>query len=118
MKNRKSKGLLKFFVYFDKKDQEYVGVCVDLCIIKTGQNPYVVENDLKEASMGYIEAVSRDKDFSDKLLNQKLPEKYQNIFDMIIEVAVDKKKVLSKPVSFDNASFFYQRIPSQLCHAI
>ena len=49
--NIKKDGMLRFFIYYDKKEKEFVGVCVDLGIIKCGENPYYVEKDLTEAAM-------------------------------------------------------------------
>lgn len=92
--NTKKEGMLRFLVYFDPKDFEFVGVCMDLGIIKCGKNPKQVEQDLIEASVGYVETVCKDN-LPDVLLNQAPPKEYIDVFNNYMAIAEGTKKYKS-----------------------
>lgn len=102
-KNTKKTGILRFFTYFDEKAKEFVGVCLDLSIVKCGENPYYVEKDLVEAAMGYVEAVCKNR-LPDALLNQKPPKEYLNLFEQFISATSRhepaKKHIFSRAKDF------------------
>ncbi len=81
---------MRFLVYFEPKDNEFIGVCMDLGIIKTGKNPLQVEQDVTEAAMGYVETVCKEN-LSDKLLNQKPPKEYMEVFNNYIAITSGNK---------------------------
>jgi hypothetical protein len=113
--NSKNSGVLRFFVYFDKKDKEFVGVCVDLGIIKVGNDPYEVKKDLENATMGYLEVISTNS-LPDYLLNQRPPKKYMDMFNAIQE-GLKTREV--KKSTFDLStvqSTFFKNV-NDLCHA-
>ncbi len=85
MGNTKEKGILRFLVYFDPKENEFVGICMDLGIIKTSKNPIEVEQNVVEAAMGYVETVCKEN-LPDKLLNQKPPREYVEVFNDYIAI--------------------------------
>ena len=93
-KNTKEKGLLRFLVYFDPKDNEFVGICMDLSLIKTGRNPLEVERDVVEAAMGYVETVCKEN-LPDKLLNQKPPKEYIDVFNNYLALTSGSKEFKS-----------------------
>jgi len=113
MKNTKKKGIYRFFIYYDKNDKEFVGVCIELGIIKVGKDPEEVQEDLNNAALGYIKAVVKDN-LPDKLLNQEPPKKYLDIYKQIIEASA-KRKI---PRKIDlNESFAFARTAGDLCPA-
>ena len=92
--NTKEKGILRFLVYFEPKDNEFVGICMDLGIIKTGKNPVLVEQDVTEAAMGYVETICKEQ-LSDRLLNQKPPKEYIEVFNNYIAITSGGKEFTS-----------------------
>ncbi len=116
MKNTKKQGLLRFFRYYDKQAAEYVGVCIELGIIKCGPNPYNVEQDLIEAARGYVETI-QEQSLPDNLLNQQPPQEYLDIYDLIIQAAVKRTMPWRSNIDFDEARTFLKNVP-ELCPAI
>ena len=116
MKNTKQQGLLRFFIYFDKKDNEYVGFCIDLGIIKCCSNPYHIERDLVEAAQGYVETVCEQK-LPDNLLNQSPPREYLDIFESFVRTITCKQTVQDSSINFDEARTFSKSVP-ELCPAM
>ena len=121
--NTKEKGILRFLVYFDPKDNEFIGVCMDLGIIKTGKNPINVEKDVTEAAMGYVETICKEK-LSDKLLNQKPPKEYIEIFNNYITITSGAKEFTSltkrkkaQGLDIESVKTFLKPLVG-LCHAI
>ena len=114
-RNTKKNILLRFFIYFDKQEQEFVGVCVDLGIIKAGTDPDQVEKDLDEAALGYIQNIVKDKDFNEDLLNQEPPKEYMDIYNEIIDVS-QRRKIRTDNLDFNQARTFYKQ-ESELCPA-
>ncbi len=114
-RNTKKNMLLRFFIYFDKQEKEFVGVCVDLGIIKAGNDPKQVEKDLNDTAVGYIENIIKDKDFSEDLLNQEPPKEYMEIYNEILG-ASQRRKIRVPNLDFNQARTFYKQ-ESELCHA-
>ena len=112
-KSTKKESLLRFFIYYDKKEHEYVGVCIDLGIIKCGENPYHVEQDLVDAALGYVETIEQEE-LPDYLLNQKPPQEYLTIFKKLIRATVSHSRYVSqKPqVDFNEARTFLKKVPA------
>lgn len=121
--NTKKKGILRFLIYFDQRDEEFVGVCMDLSIIKCGKNPEQVKMDLVNASLGYVETVCKEN-LPDSLLNQKPPKIYVDIFKQFISITEGSKKYnsLSKGKKVDRIDFastnVFVRPIDHLCLAI
>lgn len=123
MDNTKEKGVLRFLVYFEPKDNEFVGICMDLGIIKTGKNPTQVEQDVTEAAMGYVETICKEK-LSNKLLNQKPPKEYIEVFNNYIAItsgnkafkSLDKRKE-NQALDLTSMKTFLKPLVG-LCHAI
>ncbi len=112
-KNTKHGGILRFFLFFDKKAKEFVGVSMDIGIIKCGDNPYFVEKDLIDSSLGYIENVC-ENDLPDYLLNEGPPQEYIDLFDKYQRlVSSNKKKEFI--ADFEEARTFIKIVPSSLC---
>ncbi|MBT6300863.1 MAG: hypothetical protein HOJ15_00350 [Candidatus Jacksonbacteria bacterium] len=114
-KNTKHSGLLRFFVYFDNSDKEFVGVCVELGIIKTGKDQSRVRKNLINASIGYLETL-HENDLPDYLLNQYPPKQYMDIFESI-QAASTKREIKKSKVDMDDAQMFFKHVHS-LCPAV
>jgi hypothetical protein len=121
--NTKKRGVLRFLVYFDPKDEEFIGVCMDLGIIKCGKNSDQVKQDVVEASIGYLETICKDN-LPDKLLNQKPPKEYIDIFNNFISISEGTKKYTSlakgkknKEIDIASTNVFCRPI-RDLCHVI
>lgn len=84
MTNTKQKGILRFVVYPEGK--HYIGVCLDLNIIEEGDDFYEVWENLKEASLGYVETVEKEG-LRDHTLNQKTPREYWDKYQKEVERA-------------------------------
>ncbi|MBI4121777.1 MAG: hypothetical protein HY461_00440 [Parcubacteria group bacterium] len=112
--NSKNQGLLRFFTYFDPKEKEFVGVCIELAIIKTGENPYFVKKDLEEAAFGYVETVC-NRQLPDSLLNQALPKEYEDLYHEILEMS--RKGTVSKKASAIQEPQTFFKSLQELCPA-
>ena len=109
--------ILRFFIYYDTKAKEFVGVSIDVGIVTTGENPYFVERDLTEATLGYVETVHKEK-LPLSLLHQHPPQKYMDIFSNFMRTTSGKKAPQSSVAyTFNDARTFVKHIPD-LCHAI
>jgi len=84
--NSKKKGGLTFFIYF--KDKEWVGVCLEMDIVKVGTNREEVEKDLLSSTFSIIQLVMDGK-LSEKVLNKPAPNEYMKMY----LDAFDKKNV-------------------------
>ena len=113
LNNTKQKGALRFFIYFDKKDKEFVGVCIDIGLIKCGENPYFVEKDLTDASFGYVENVCKNN-LPDYLLNELPPQEYLDKFEQYQKLLANKKIMKNILELFEDARSFIKPIP---CYA-
>jgi len=91
MSNSKERGILNFFIFFDIKEKEYVGFCIDLGILKFGTDLEKMKSDLEEAAQGYVKNIGQ-YDLSDKLLNQHevIPEEYRMYFDTYLKILTDR----------------------------
>ncbi len=114
-KNTKKSGVLRFFIYFDKKKKEFVGVCLELGIITCGENPYFVEKDLLESARGYVATICK-KNLTDQLLNQSPPKEYIEIFEKFLRIS-SGKAIEQNTSFFDEARTFLKTVP-ELCPAI
>lgn len=116
--NTKKKGILRFFVYYDKKEKEFVGVCIDLGIIKSGSDCEEVKKDLTMAARGYVETIIKDN-LPDALLNQKPPRMYLVIFKRLLN-AMQKRRGdnMKSPIDMSSVQTFFQLLPvKELCLA-
>jgi len=78
--NTKKQGVLRFFIYQDGKTKEFVGLCIDLGIVKFNKNLVKLKTDLDEAAKGYVETIIK-RNLDEKLLNQTLPAGYLNLYN-------------------------------------
>lgn len=79
MKNSKERGFLTLLIHFDPKESAYVGVCLQMNIVKVGKDQKQVENELKETVDTVLKLV-RCGDLSEKVLNHRAPDEYWNMF--------------------------------------
>lgn len=89
MKNTKHRGSLTFFIFKEKKTDDFIGVCLELAIVKEGTRLDVVRRHLEEAAKGYVTAVCKNN-LSDDLLNQKPPQAVTKILEGFLR-SVDSK---------------------------
>ncbi|OGY91456.1 MAG: hypothetical protein A3B31_02105 [Candidatus Komeilibacteria bacterium RIFCSPLOWO2_01_FULL_53_11] len=113
--NTKNDITLRFFIYYDKRDKEFVGVCIDLGIIKTGNDPSRVKIDLENAAIGYVEAVEK-ADLPEYLLNQKPPKQYLEIFENIILAL--KQRPFRQPKHNVSEAQAFSRSVRELCPVV
>jgi hypothetical protein len=113
-KNTKQRGILRFFIYFDKTDREFVGVCVDLGIVKTSNDPNRLKQDLESAAIGYLEVINKNN-LPDYLLNQKPPKIYIDIFNEI-QSAIEASGPDKYKVDLNETQTFFKRV-ADLCPA-
>jgi hypothetical protein len=80
MSNTKEFGALRFFIYPDMAEKAFVGVCIDLGIVKVDKNLDRLKKDLEEAAQGYVEGIIK-YNLNEALLNQKPPKKYLDLYE-------------------------------------
>ena len=82
---------------FFKEGNVWHGIALELNISVVGKTEIEVQNELRKAVEGYIEAITKEK-FSNNLLNQKPNKIYEKMWTAIIEMK--KKKPIKSPLSF------------------
>src|SRR3989344_2204624 len=95
MNNEKSKGVLSYFLFYDSREKEYVGICVELGMLRFGSDLNKLKEDLQNASKGYVETIIKN-DLSENLLNQELPEEYKELYSKFIEFLNEKSQSFGK----------------------
>ena len=89
-----------------KEGKSWIGAALEFNIVLTGDDPRVVEAELNEAVLGYIESVKKMKGIRPEkiypVLNQKSPEEYEKRWATARKSL--QTSVLS-PLSFDMYKF-------------
>ena len=88
-KNTKNFGSLT--VFFFKEKAKFVSVCLELDIIKEGDNLDDVRKEMQESISGYIETVCKGN-YSDDLLNRPAPKKYWDKYSEFLRFLKEKQK--------------------------
>jgi len=84
-----------------KDGDSWVGVALEFNIVMTGEDPRVVEFELQEAVLGYIESAKKLKGFRtgqvNQILNQKADDEYEEKWIQATQTsaAPEKGSVLS-----------------------
>ncbi len=71
--NTKKAGSVRLFFFQEKK--KFIGVCLELDIVKEGTELERLRSHLREAVEGYVEVVCKER-LPDELLNRPAPKKY------------------------------------------
>lgn len=108
--NTKQYGSLRFFIYFDVTQDTYVGVCLDVGIVKENKNPEELRQELLEAAVGYVETVDTSN-LPDELLNQRVPKEYQDIYEAFLESLKISQRHSAIPQGIQRPSVFSERVP-------
>src|SRR3989344_8644086 len=81
--NTVANGAYRWMIF--KEADAWVGVALEFNITVTGEDPRVVEVELQEAVLGYIESAKKIKGFRSQqvnsLLNQTTDEEYETRWD-------------------------------------
>jgi hypothetical protein len=109
--NTKQQGALHFFTYFDVAQDTYVGVCFEVGIVKEDSDPKALRQELLEAAVGYIEAVGKN-DLSDNLLNRRVPQEYENIYQAFLSSLMTKRHNQTIPSGIQHPNVFAERVPA------
>lgn len=80
--NRKRKGVARTIIF--KSGKKYKAVCLDFDIIEEAYTRDEVEKQIKEAIVGYIENICKNK-LSDKLLNRYAEKKYWGMYHRLLK---------------------------------
>ena len=79
-----------------KDGSSWVGVALEFNIVVTGEDPRVVEVELQEAVLGYLESTKKLKGFRaeqvNALLNQKADNEYEEKWAQARQIFVAPKK--------------------------
>jgi hypothetical protein len=80
--NTVTKGLYRWMIF--KDGGSWVGVALEFNIVVTGDEPRVVEFELHEAVIGYLESAKKLKGFRtnqiNSILNQDADEEYETLW--------------------------------------
>lgn len=96
-KNTKKNGEITIFTY--KEGHQYICVCLELDIVKEGNDLESLKSEMLESAVGHVAAVCKDN-LSDDLLNRHAPKEYWDRFDLFIN-SMKKKKTSHKRESVD-----------------
>ena len=80
--NTTQRGHYRWMIFKDAASGEWVGVALEFNIVVTGDDPQVVEAELTEAVVGYLESAKKaEKGFRPEhvnaVLNQSIDEEYE-----------------------------------------
>lgn len=103
-------------IYKDLQEKMYVGVCMQMNVVKVASDPARVEKELQEAVDAILTMVKKGK-LSEKVLNNKAPEEYWQLFRYFWENSQNHK---SSPISHvDSAEVKFKSSPvlQELCCA-
>lgn len=101
MNNTKKQGVIRFFIYKERK--KYIGVCLDLDIVEEGKDIEKIKESLTEAVRGYIETVTKEK-MDDNLLNRPAPKIYWEKYEAFLKFIAKKRATQQACASFKEAS--------------
>lgn len=82
VQNTKKEGKVTIFTY--KKGKKFISVCLELDIIKEGNEPNQLIQEMIEAVMGHVETVCLNN-LDDALLNRPAPQKYWQAYEEFLE---------------------------------
>lgn len=99
--NTKEHGIARTIIFPFKKG--YMAVCLDFDLIEEGDTREEVEENIKEAVIGYIKNVCRNN-LDDKLLNRHAEKKYWKLYDSYL--AMMENKVKKPAPSLRNSSLY------------
>ena len=78
--NTVSSGAYRWMVF--KEGDAWIGVALEFNIVVTGEDPRVVESELQEAVIGYLESAKKIKGFQssqvNSILNQRTEQEYES----------------------------------------
>jgi len=83
-KNSKKDWLIHFMIYPSKKKGWYTAVCLELSLIREGNDFFKLRQQINKLAARYIDSIQKNG-LDDKLLNQKLPKQYVERFKLLIE---------------------------------
>lgn len=89
--NSKNEGTLTFFAYYDGKEDEWIGVCMEMDIVKVGKTLKEVQENLMGAVLSVLDLVAAGK-LSVDVLNKPAEQEYWDIFVGITERPKKTKK--------------------------
>jgi|SRR3989338_829563 len=99
MSNTKEQGALSFFIFFDNKEKEYAGFCIELGILKFGSSLAQVREDLQNAAKGYVETVVKHNLSVALLSDHNIPDEYKQIYQSYIKFLGQELLLYSQRVS-------------------
>lgn len=87
-----------------REDDAWFGVALEFNIVVEGDDPRVVEAELQEAVIGYLEAAKKlQKGFRpqqvDAILNQEVDEEYETMWSRATQSAESLKGAVPSPFS-------------------
>jgi hypothetical protein len=109
--NTKKGGVVRTIIF--KNGRSFKAVCLDFDIIEEAKTSREAEKQIKEAIIGYIKNIYKNK-LDDALLNRPAEKKYWDMYNQYIEVLAEKnkKKNVSNFSKMANASIFTMPINS------
>lgn len=86
-KNTKERGRLRFMIY-ESKPRLYTAVCLELGLVREGDDPLKLRARISGLARKYLESVIKNN-LDDRLLNQDLPAKYEKRY---VDLQLQKKR--------------------------
>jgi hypothetical protein len=82
-----------------KEETHWIGVALEFNIVVTGEDPKIVDIELQEAVLGYLESAKKVTGFRtnqiESLLNQKADEEYENKWNQATQTTQTKQSIPS-----------------------
>jgi hypothetical protein len=105
-RNTKEEGLMELFIFGE--GDKFVGVNLTFDIVEEGNNPLVLMESIKEASMLHLDCVI-ENNMSDDLLNRYAPTEYWTKYLGVL------KRIEQNKTTVDS---YFQRSPYQRRQAV
>jgi len=106
MKNTKKKGRFTIFVY-PETPKHFIGVNLTFDLVVEGNNSVEVLENIKKASLDYIETICKKK-LDDDLLNRRAPEKYWDRLKKHVQKVLNESNKKTRLVKWDD---YFQEVP-------
>lgn len=105
-----------------KKGDLYLAVSLEFDLLAEGNSIMQAVKRLRDATIGYLEMCCKDNE-SDSEIYRKAPKKYQDVYDLFIELSKkgakgnDQKKKEKKLMEKETSSLQFTYNTDRLCHA-
>jgi hypothetical protein len=113
--NMKKELSVRFFIFKEKGEKHFTGVCLDFGIVLEGKNPIELKHELETAAIGYLKTIAMEGMSADLLRNQA-EKKYFDLYERFLKYQKEKTRNIGIK-KFDEILTGFLSINGCACHA-